>query len=236
MLFRHTRRTALALALVGLTALATSTPARASLSVTLIGIAPASGSTTALQATNTSLAFNLATGQFTSQGNAFGEITLGNPTFMDMSTVSISSNGAGTATLVFSQNNLTSPVGAGTIFESITAQFLGGATGTFAYTTYGSQANTLYTTVPVVAPPTVTSTGTVNTSGGTSTGAFTSVNPFSLTQVLTINFTSAGRVSFSSDSSAQFTTATPEPSTIALAVTGVPALGLFWLRRRRARA
>lgn len=234
MLLRQTRRLALAFALVGLTAFATSPSARANLSVTLIGNVPAAAAVTTTQVANTTMGFNLSTGQFSSIGTAFGQITLGQPTLMDLSTVSISSAGAGTATIVFSQSALTGPIGPGQIFESITAQFLGGAKGTFAFTTYGSQANTLYTTVPVVSPPTVTSTGTVTTNGGSSTGAFTSVNPFSLTQVLVINFEGAGTVAFSSDSQAQFLI--PEPSTVALALTGVPVLGLYLFRRRRARA
>ncbi|MGE3822485.1 MAG: PEP-CTERM sorting domain-containing protein [Isosphaeraceae bacterium] len=234
MLLRHTRRLATTLALLGLMAVVTSAPAHANLSVTLIGNVPASAATTASQVPNTSMNFELTTGQFTTKGTAFGEVFLGQPTLMDLSTVSLSSSGPGTATIVFSMNNLTAPIGAGGIFQSITAQFLRASTGSFALTTYGSQANTLYTSVPVVAPPTVVATPTVVVSGGSSTANFTSVNPFSLTQVLVITFTSAGTVSLSSDSQAQFII--PEPSTVALALTGAPMLGLYWLRRRRARA
>jgi hypothetical protein len=152
---------------------------------------------------------------------------------MDLSSLAISSTGAGTATLIFSMNNITSPVGVGTIAESITGSFAFG-TGTITYQTFGSNSNTLYSSLPLTPTP-GGMTGIVTTLGGSSSGAFTAVASYSLTEVLTITFTSAsgGNVNLSSDARADFT-ATPEPSTMAMA--GLGALGFiaYGLRRRKA--
>jgi len=226
MLRRFTSRLP-AIVMACLLILGLSERAHADLSVSLNNGAPAT------VAGNDTLSFNLTSTIFNSTGTAFGETHLASPAHMDMSTLTISSTGAGVATLIFSMNNIHSPTGPGTISETLTSHFVTGA-GSVSYTTFGSNSNTLYSSLPLTPAPTGNS-GTVTTLNGSSSGLFTATNPYSLTEVLTITFTSAGSVqaSLSSDSSANFT-AVPEPSSMAIA--GLGALGMigFGLRRRKA--
>jgi hypothetical protein len=216
-----TRRVALA----GLLALALVTPARADLSVTLLGTG------TYGNISNNALSFALGSTSPHVSGNVFGLVFLGPATMEGVIDVTLS--GTGTVTIIVNMNNIHSPLGGGTISETLkTASFSMGS-GSFSYTTYGSQTNTQYTTVPVVSSPTVTSTGEVTTNGGSSSGAFTSVNPFSLTEVLTVTFTSAGKFSFDASANFNLPTAVPEPASVTLALTSLPAIGLFLARRRR---
>jgi hypothetical protein len=217
------RRFLPAIAMAGLLILGLSGRAHANLSVTLNTAAPATLNN------NGTLPFNLTSGIFSSSGNAFGETALGHPATMDLSTLTISSTGAGTATLIFSMNNINSPTGLGTISETLTSHFVTGS-GSVTFQTFGSNNNTLYNSLPLSPAPTG-STGIVNTLNGSSSGAFTATAPYSLTEVLTITFTSGGgQVSLSSDSSASFS-AVPEPSTMALAGLGALSLIGYSLRR-----
>ncbi len=224
--------------LAGLAILILCHPARADLQVTLQGITPAAAaSPTAITSGNGSIAFSLTSGIFSAGGTGYGSSFLGGPN-MDLQSLAVSSSGAGTVQLIFSMSGLTTPVGAGTITETISGHVVTGSSPgsvSVAYQTFGSQANTLYTTKPVSNPPTVAGTNVANfsTTTGTTqtaTGSFTSVNPYSLTEVLTITFSASGSIQLSSDSSAGF--AVPEPSPIALALAGMPVLGLYWNRRR----
>jgi len=229
MLQRFTSRLP-AIAMAGLLILGLSERAHADLSVSL------NNGTPATVAGNGILAFALASSPITASGNATGGTALGSPAEMDLSSLAISSSGAGTATLIFSMNNIMSPVGPGIISESITGSFALG-TGTIMYQTFGSNSNTLYSSLPLTPPP-GGMTGIVTSltpPTNASSGAFTATSPYSLTEVLTITFTSAsgGNVNLSSDARANFTAA-PEPSTMAIA--GLGALGLiaYGLRRRKA--
>jgi hypothetical protein len=237
MLRRFTSRLP-AIVMAGLLTLGLSERAHANLSVSLVGGTaqnnlPGGG--------NGTFSFGVtAPGGFSSTGNAFGETFLASPAHMDMSTLTVSSTGAGTATLIFSMNNINSPTGLGTINELITGHIASG-TGSIsvAYTTYGSNSNTLFTTNPAPADGrTGTATGTATTNplgtiSASSSGTFTASAPYSLTEVLAITFSGAGSISLSSDSSANFT-AVPEPSSMAIA--GLGALGMigYGLRRRKA--
>jgi hypothetical protein len=219
--------------MAGLLLLGLSTRARADLQITL------NGSSTAVHSGNDTVsAVGLnAGGVSITQGGGTGEAILG-PATMDLSTLSVTGTSGSTATIVFSMNNIHSPLGQGLLSETLTSHFVNGS-GTVAYTTYGDNTNTLHTTTPVVSPPTVTSTGTVTTLNGSSTGPFTATGTgsppaFSMTEVLVVTFTGTGTLSFSSDASSNFTV--PEPGSIALALSGLPVLGLAWARRRRTRA
>jgi PEP-CTERM motif len=213
----------LAIAMAGLLILGLSERAHADLSVSLNNGVPQTLSG------NGHLAFDLTSGTVNASGTANGETFLNTPASMDLSAFTITSSGPGTETLIFSMNNINSPVGLGTISELITGSFSFGSN-TVSYTTYGSNSNTLYSSLPLTPAPDA-HTGTVGL-GGSSTGSFTATAPYSLTEVLTINFTSAGSVNLSSDSRASF--AVPEPSSMAMA--GLGALGFiaYGLRRRKA--
>jgi len=235
-MLRHFTPRLPAIAMAGLLLLGLSTRARADLAVTLIG-ASSQTATNAPGGGNGDLPFNLAVSPFASQGTAHGEtsVFVNQPATMDLSTVTVSTTGAGTVTLVFSMNNIHSPTGPGVVTETISGHVVSAAgTVGFSYSTFGSNANTLFTTVPGGAPAAGPLTGTFTTAvgGGTASGNFTASNPFSLTEVLTLTFSGAGTVSLSSDSSASFSN--PEPGSIALAFSGLPVVGLLWARRRRA--
>jgi len=219
-----------AIAMAGLLILGLSERAHADLSVSLNGGAPTTASG------NGTLTFALASGTAFASGSATGELVQG-PASMDMSAVSVTSTAPAMVTLVFSMNNISSPVGPGTISELITGSFSFGTVGSIAYTTYGTNNNVLYTTVPL-SPDGMT--GTVTTLGGSSSGSFTAMvippnTGYSLTEVLSVTFSSAGTafINLSSDSRASFT-ALPEPSSMAMA--GLGALGFiaYGLRRRKA--
>lgn len=224
-----------AIAMAGLLILGLSERAHADLQVTLLS-SSGPGASTPVHSGNDQLLFGvpspLTSGNESASGVATGESLLG-PAHMDLSALTLTSFGPATVTLIFSMNNINSPVGTGTISEEISGHFVVGA-GTVSYTTYGSNHNTLYSSLPLTPTPDgQTGTAVINSSStGLSTGSFTATAPYSLTEVLTINFTSAGSVNLSSDSRANFLI--PEPTSMAMA--GLGALGFiaYGLRRRKA--
>lgn len=223
MLRRFTLRLS-ATAMAGLLILGLSERAHADLEVTLDTVS------TGVLSGNGQFPFNLTSGTFQASGTATGESVLG-PATMDLSSLSVSGTAGTTVNLILSMDNINSPVGPGTISETITGHFVSG-TGSASYTTYGSNANTLFTSVPTLFDG---SAGPAAL-GGTATGSFNASAPYSLTEVVTITFTTTGTLnaSLSSDSSANFSaSAVPEPSTMAIA--GLGALGMigYGLRRRK---
>jgi hypothetical protein len=231
MLRRFTTRLP-AIAMAGLLTLGLSARARASVGLTL------EGAPTQTSATNTVISFaGYSNGTVTSTGAALGEVGLGVPSALALSQTTVTATGPTSATFIFYQNGITSPLGAGSITETLSGHFITG-TGTVAFQTWGIDGNQTYTaggpppnppTTP--GPPPTASTGVVGL-GDSSTGAFTATNPYTLIEVLTIDFTSAGTVTLSSTSSSQFIV--PEPSSISLA--GLGALGFLaygWSRHRR---
>jgi len=214
-----------AIAMAGLLILGLSERAHADLSVTLLGAPPAQ------VAGNFVLPVNLSNGVVNVVGTAEGETFLLVPSAMDLSLVSVTATAPTTATVIFGQDMINSPVGMGSIFEQISAHFITGS-GNISYQTFGTNGNFLYTSLPLIPAPTGM-TGVVNTLNGSSSGAFTATAPYTLTEVLTINFTSAGVASISTDSSAHFS---PAPEPMAMALAGIGALGFiaYGLRRRKA--
>jgi hypothetical protein len=225
MLQRFTSRLP-AIAMAGLLILGLSERAHADLSVTLVGVGTDS------TAGNGTLIVNLAGGGLSAVGAATGETTLGAPAHMDLGTTTITASAPGTATLIFSMDMINSPVGLGTISETLTAHSIIGAA-SFALQTFGTNGNVLYTSLPLSPAPTGMTGIVTNPLGGTSTGSFTASAPYTLTEVLTITFAGAGTASVSTDSSANFTVV-PEPSTMAIAGLGSLGFIAYGLRRRKA--
>ena len=202
-----------AFAMAGLLILGLSLPAHATLQVTVNGTNEGTN-----DPTNNFVTFSYHSSPFTiNGGTATGAATLGFAG-IDLSTLTLSSSGSGTITLIISESGLSSPIGQGTLSETLSAHFTAGS-GDVSYTTYGDQNNTLYSSSPSSNPPTVVGTTTQTYTneatnvvfGATTTASFTSTNPYSMTEVLSITFGSAGgTASISSDASSQFTgTATP---------------------------
>jgi len=231
--------------MAGLLILGLSERAHADLAVSLTATSPAApAASTGVTAGNNNVAFTLTSGIFSTSGTGFGQDSpfVTAPAKMDLGTATLSSTGAGTVTLVFSQNGITAPVGVGTIFETLTAHVIGtsGSVGV-TYSTLGDNSNTLFGQLPSPNIPGTAGQASLTTTvtpGGTTqsaTGAFTATSPYSLTEVLVLTFSAAGTVSLSlsSDTSAGFT-AVPEPSTMAIAGLGSLGFIAYGLRRRKA--
>ena len=192
--------------------------------------------------TNTSFGISASAPGFTISGSAVGTNSGAFPVGtvgMDLSTISITSTGPSTLTLYLTQNGLTSPLGTGTLSETLSGHFLSGS-GTATMVAYGNDTNGLYgNATGQTAPPPPTggltnvSTGPVSLSllGTTASTTFTATNPYSITEIITINFTSTGTVSLSSDGSTTFSS--PAPTNLVLLLSSSPVLGLGYLIRRR---
>jgi hypothetical protein len=192
-------------------------------------------------ATNFGFSVPLTTaGGFTISGSAAGTAQIGSPqnAAMDLSTITVSSSGSGTVTLYLTQNNIASPGGLGNLSGTLTGHFITGG-GSFSMLSYGNDTNSLYGnavgqagTSPTVSAPNNVVTPTI-LPGGTQSVVFNAVPSYSMTEILTINFSSptGGSVSLSSDGSTSFTN--PAPAGLVLALTGAPVLGLGALLRRR---
>jgi hypothetical protein len=225
MLRRFTSRLP-AIAMAGLLILGLSQRAHADLTLTLVGVGTQS------TAGNGSLAINLAGGGLTATGSASGETALLAPAHMDLGTTTVTATTPAVAEFIFAMDHINSPVGLGTISETLTAHFITGS-GSVTFQTFGANGNHPYTSLPLMPAPTGM-TGIVNTLNGSSSGAFTATAPYTLVQVLTITFNTSGSASISTDSSANFTAGVPEPTSMAMA--GLGALGFiaYGLRRRKA--
>jgi hypothetical protein len=173
-----------------------------------------------------------------------------NTSGMDLSTISITSAGPGTLILYLTQSGLTSPLGQGTLTGVLTGQFLAG-NGTVSMVSYANDTNDLYGNAagqggitPAIGPglTNVATTGVGGTgnalinngalSGPSSANTtFIASAPYSMTEIITVNFTSSGTVSLSSDGSTTF--ALPAPAGLILLISGSPALCLLYAFRRR---
>jgi hypothetical protein len=193
---------------------------------------------------NGNMSINASANGFTVLGGAVGSNSgafAAGTTGMDFSTISISSNGAGTLILYLSQNGLTAPLGQGVLSETLTGQFFAGG-GSVSLQSYANDTGLLYGsatgqagTSPLISPPNNVTTGAVGLGGTTST-TFLASSPYSMTEVLTITFSGSGTATLSSDGDTTF--ALPAPAGLVLLASGSPALCLVYylLRRRKAAA
>jgi len=193
-------------------------------------------------ASNTLIMFSLKTvGNFTVTGTALGT---NSGTFavgdsgMDLSAVSVNSAGAGTLILYLTQSALTIPVGSASVVETITGHFITGS-GSITAIGYANDTNLLYGstgsepggTSPAVGPPNNVATGTVDALNGpgSSVASFFSIPPYSITEIVTIHFsTTGGSVSF--DGSEVVTA--PAPMSLVLCLSALPVVAMGYLVRR----
>jgi len=220
-------RSALAVFCIGLAALAGPRSAHATLTLTL-----QSGATTLTITDNVSPDAAPALGTIVWSGVFAGfdvesDIASSNalsgllPAQITINNLSITSNSAGAATLTVTvqDNGFTAPgVGPASVSNQLaTTQLPSNVTVNYSGFVNGTQ---------------VGSTLSLNTVDGTTGSGTTSVtSPYTLKSVSSFSVNGANKT-------VQFTGITtvspiPEPGTVAMALTGLPVLGLFWVRRRR---
>lgn len=202
--------------------LGTSYPAQAAFTLTFHEAGFADQTVTDVGGTGV-ISYNGSFGTFRIQGNfATSNSADGvQPAQLTIANTSISSTGGGTLTVTLADTGFTAP-GTGSAF-----------------------LDTQLSTTQLPANSTVTSHSAVNgTAGGnvqlTTVGgglrediANIGTNPYTLSNVTTFVLNSNGTVQFTGITTA---TAVPAPAGVVLALTGLPVLGLGWLRRRRKRA
>jgi len=236
-------------ALAGLMIVGTASPARADLElqITIDGnvFAPFTGPSGTF-VTNGITTFNGVTVVVSSAAsNSPGDPTSANTTGAT-NKITVANNAAHTVVINYGDTGFNSPTAPPAL--TMTSQ-LGGSVDTklaagssITFQSYADPANRQNST-----PGTFT-TGLQNTykqGNVTAAGSFaltdatpltisTLASPYSMTSVTSVSIAagSSGAV-FNFSSSSQLTP-TPEPSTIALAFAGLPALGLVWARRKRA--
>jgi hypothetical protein len=144
--------------------------------------------------------------------------------FIDLNSVNVILSGASLLTISFTDTNFSLP------FESnVSTNLVGGTLAApsgseVAFQSYLDNSNSPFGT-EILLSSFIFGPGAF--SGSSSTGVTTN-NPFSLTQVATLNFTGPGIVSFDAASHA----AVPEPTSLVLLGSGMAGLGL--LSRKRA--
>lgn len=165
---------------------------------------------------------------------------------IDLSNISISSSGAGSLRLILEADGFNIP-NDGEVLEVtnvVGGSLSAGAGSSVTFSSYANHDNgtpnlgaettatpvNLAAVTGIGAAPAVSTTQTFNTAGfnGTAKTSFVKSGDYSLYSVVTINFTSAGTVSFDSA-----TATSPAPAGLVLALTAAPfGLGA-WIRRRR---
>jgi len=222
----------LSLATAGLLTLGLSQPAHATLRVGINGAEPV-----AADPTNTGIDLNGVTVGAFKFGTGSGVSGANSPIFggnagIDLGALTVTSSGAGTLSILVSENFLTVPSGPGTLSQTLSGHLIFGTLATFTLMSWLDNTNSSSVTTPTgIVTPTVT-----GPPGGSSSVAIpAAIAPYGLFQLLTITFSAAGgvMVSTSTDSTTQFT-AVPEPSTMAIASLGALGMIGYGLRRRKA--
>jgi hypothetical protein len=239
----------LAFALVGLTALALSAPAQAAgtlqLRITASGapvalvidqnfgpVAPATHADGS--AVDGAVVFNGALGDWSIIVTTGLSKGLGTPAdynagyaHMDLNAI-VSSSRAGTITLELSDTGF-SPASSGVLTGAVGGTISGAAGSSGTFSAYKNDKNERFG----AGGPTVVlgpfGPGAFSGTGSTSHGPLPT---FAMTQRATIVHTTSSSSSFDFE----VKNLVPEPASVAMALTAAPLLGLFWLRRHRARA
>lgn len=150
------------------------------------------------------------------------------------------SSGSGAATIEFrySAQDFSTPSGSGNLNKAGTLQIAAaspnGSSITGTLEGYVDNTNTLFGTpapVATVSLSVVDAPGQ-NVDADTTSVAVSAIAPYSLTNKTILTFSQVG-VRLQSGSSSTTITAVPEPSTVLLALAGLPFVGAGWVRLRR---
>jgi len=145
------------------------------------------------------------------------------PLSIDLGSTNVSTTSAGTLVITASVSGLTSPIGVLDFLSQFSGNFSGAVT-SVSLRTFVDDTNTLFG----MGTPLASLTDSSSPFALSSANLGLSVNPFALTEVLTI--TTAGAAVLSLDGSISV----PEPTTLALFGAALIGLGLFGWRRNRA--
>jgi len=193
----------------------------------------ASGGTATFTGTVGGLSFNVTATDSNSPGAPTKAILEG-------TTLNVQNDTASTATVLvkLGDTGFTAPTAPPTVMMSSHiggSVTTGGASNALTFQSYVDPANGQNTQAG-------TTTGAQSPNITVATGSFSSdafktiptlASPYSITEFFSITLSAAGRFGFQSNTQL---TPLPEPATMAGALSALPMLGLYYLRRRRARA
>jgi len=164
---------------------------------------------------------------------------------IDLNNLTINSTGAGVLRLILEQTGFnTAPNGNITLQQEVGGVLTAGAGSTIKFQSFAANGSAVpnlgLDQFPTGALSLVTGIGPGDASvtqtfgpgafNGTAGTNFNKTGTYSMYEVVTVTFTSAGSVSFNG-----VTGTAPAPAGLVLALTGMPVLGLgAWVRRRRA--
>jgi hypothetical protein len=146
---------------------------------------------------------------------------------VDTSTIQLTDQGSNpvTVNVVVTANLFGSPIGQAVATDSFAGSILGvGSTATF---------NGAVTGIGAIPQLTLVGNGQNTLEPTPTSAAGTLTNPYTVVQTLAINLLPGQLATFTVTTEV---VAVPEPATSALALTGLPLIGLVWARLRRRRA
>ena len=138
---------------------------------------------------------------------------------------------SGALTIEYSRNGYTAPLpGLNVLTSNVSGTFAAGSTGSVTLTQGYGGTNLLYTnTVPVLHG----TFATPNSYSSNISQNIISVTPYSFTSTVVLNFAGSGQFLGDGTISLAPPSGVPVPAGLVLALTGLPALGLFSRLRRR---